>query len=348
MNALTTQEALVQLLEGHGLSPESLDAFILRFQEDQYLDYKDGSITARDKLDQARKTIREYVSGFANSDGGILIIGVTDQQPREVSPCSLVGNETLDRWAEAVLRDIAPRLAPPPRIYVVDHSKGPVLVIAVARAGELVPCVESRQLKYFLRINQSILEAPPYLISDLVLGRRQHPIIELTATAEQPPSHATKNEVGIKVTFSVENVGLVTAEQLEAGIVTWVAEPSAQRINPHLLAYIDLGEEPAGDFSLRHYTAQPKTSEITRLPAFGRVRLESFPGIVYPFIERPVEIVAAAYILSKGAPPQWFELTFRCRRVSEGVVGSSRGVVSKPEVRRVLSERTRVTCAFVD
>lgn len=350
MNASTTREALDLLLEGYRFSPETLEAFILRFQEDQYLDYKDGSITTREKRGQARITIREYVTGFANGDGGILVLGVTDRSPREISPCSWIGNETLDRWAESLLLDIAPRFSPPPRIHVVEHSKGPVLIIAVARAGELVPCVESRQLKYFLRVNQSTIEAPAYLISDLVLGRRQHPIVELTVSVEQPPPYAKSEEAGIGITFSAQNVSLVTAEQLALGLVTWVVGPRVQDINPHLLAYIDLSDPQVHhvDWGLRHHTVQARAPEITRLSAFSRVRFESIPGLVYSFTETKVEIVAAVYLLSKGSPPQWYELTFRCGRLFEGAPVSSRGIVSECRVSRVISKRPRVICGFVD
>ena len=53
-----------------------------------------------------------------------------------------------------------------------------MLAITVVRAPSLVPCVESRALKYFFRIGDSTLEIPQYLIADLVLGRRQHPLLD--------------------------------------------------------------------------------------------------------------------------------------------------------------------------
>jgi hypothetical protein len=350
MNALTTQEALNQFLEGIKLDAESLDGFIHRFQEDQYLDYKDGEITAKTNKERAKKTIRSYVCGFANSEGGILIVGVTDQEPHEVSPCSPVGNESIDRWAEDLLRDIAPRLSPPPRIYVVDHKKGPVLVIAVARAGELVPCVEAGQLKFFLRIGESTIEAPPYLISDLVLGRRQRPNIDLTATPEQPPPFERAKTIGVTIRFLAENVGMVTAEQLALGVATWIVGPKVDSINEHLLSYIDIGETPVNDayWSLRHYTAKPRYPEVTRLPAFERILFESIVGVPLPFTEVPTEIVAAVYLLSKGSPPLWFEFSFRCHRSSEGTVETSRGVISDCKTCRILTGRPRVVCSFMD
>ena len=55
--------------------------------ETQDFEYKDGMITKRAKRQAGRQTIREYISGFANSDGGVLIIGINENTPRAVAPC---------------------------------------------------------------------------------------------------------------------------------------------------------------------------------------------------------------------------------------------------------------------
>jgi Schlafen, AlbA_2 len=91
MAQLTSKELLNDLLEDKRLTPDQLDKFMQdNPDEDQYFDYKDGLITTPQKRKEGRQTIREYVSGFANSDGGVLIIGVgninPDRLPRAVSP----------------------------------------------------------------------------------------------------------------------------------------------------------------------------------------------------------------------------------------------------------------------
>ena len=44
--------------------------------EDLYLEFKDGTET--DDQKKASRTLRQYVSGFANSDGGLIVFGVGD------------------------------------------------------------------------------------------------------------------------------------------------------------------------------------------------------------------------------------------------------------------------------
>jgi hypothetical protein len=107
------------------------------------------------------QTIRRYISGFANSDGGVLIIGVDEQQPRQIARCEeRPGGYPLDAWASRCLSGMAGYFSPLPRYQTIRHPQGPVLAIAVARAPSLVPCVESGALRYFFRIGESTLPIP--------------------------------------------------------------------------------------------------------------------------------------------------------------------------------------------
>jgi hypothetical protein len=72
--ALRPKELLDMLLEGSSLTPEELEQFIQEHcDEDQLFDYKDGAITRPQKRKEGRQIIRTWISGFANSDGGVLI-----------------------------------------------------------------------------------------------------------------------------------------------------------------------------------------------------------------------------------------------------------------------------------
>jgi hypothetical protein len=76
----------------------------------------------------------------------------------------------LNDWASRCLQDLVAYFSPQPRFQVIDHLKGPVLTIATARAPSLVPCVESKELKYFFRIGDSTLRTPEYLIADEIMS----------------------------------------------------------------------------------------------------------------------------------------------------------------------------------
>jgi hypothetical protein len=97
-------------------------------------------------------------------------------KPRGVDGVVAPGKSSVEEWATRILGDLAGWFSPPPSISRVDHANGTVLVIAVARAPQLIPYVESGEVCYSIRINDSTCNIPPFLISDLVLGRRSHPV----------------------------------------------------------------------------------------------------------------------------------------------------------------------------
>src|SRR5262245_57950420 len=106
-------------------------------------------IATRAMRQEGRRTIRKYISGFANGDGGVLIIGLNDDKPRSVAPCEPnIGDQPLHEWALRCLRDMTGYFSPLPRCHVIEHSKGPVLAIAIPRAPTLVPCVDEGEVKY--------------------------------------------------------------------------------------------------------------------------------------------------------------------------------------------------------
>lgn len=318
MSIATPQELLDLLLEDRPLTAVELESFISSFEkEGQLFDYKDGILTG--KPADAKKMLREYVSGFANAEGGVLILGVDEARPRRISPCQRIGQEPLDVWAQKVLTDMSGFFSPPPRFRVVTHAAGEVLLVAVARPPQFVPCVESRQLKYFLRIHETTIEVPSFLISDLVLGRRQHPILSLEptggmwrlelfgATRGPVPQFAIRN---LRTSLLLENTSLVPAEEVEVGLVAWTLAEDEVRINSHLQAYVDANEVPQPPsrvghlrWTLTHFLNQ---SRIQHVVPFRQIRCE----IAGPTIPRDglQSISCGLYLLAPGSPPTWFEM----------------------------------------
>src|SRR5689334_23538068 len=112
--ALRTQELLDRLMMGDEMTITELDDLLAnKVAEDLLLDYKHG-----DKLKEkkASETIRKYVSGFANSAGGVLIIGVdAEVDVWIVTGARAPGGHDLARWARDCLGDMVAHLSPPPR-----------------------------------------------------------------------------------------------------------------------------------------------------------------------------------------------------------------------------------------
>jgi len=57
---------------------------------------------------EGSQIIRKWISGFANSDGGILIVGVNEpadkNEPRKITACEArIGGQTPEEWATRCL-----------------------------------------------------------------------------------------------------------------------------------------------------------------------------------------------------------------------------------------------------
>ncbi len=352
-----SKDLLDDLLAGKHLTAEDLDKLVVEQpKEDQYLDYKDGALTRKDPKD-AKKVVREWISAFANSDGGTLILGVSEGPPRAVSGCTRQGNAPLDEWARDLVLDMAPFFSPQPRIHVVAHPIGEVLVAAVARAPQLVPCVESRELKYFLRIHDSTVQAPTYLISDLVLGRRKHPVLDLRVrevlvreeswckTEDDSPAH-----LGVHLGFSflIESLSLEVAEDVEVGIVAWSVPDTDTGVNRHVESYVDATVRPDSRGSpLRWRLCHIKSDLVRQRPAvlrpFGQIVTPEIVSLQVPFPPpgRSAVLRCAAYTLPKGSVPTWFEMEYRYdeNELAKATPRRNQGV----RLTRMGVERPRVT-----
>jgi len=214
-----TLEDLRRFIEGPGAT------------EGLYVDYK--AADELHKSDKDRKhTIRQYVAAFANSEGGVLFIGVkepTDDDRKKgkkpfIDPIDPVFATSIDKnglkqWTAQVTRDLVGALGGPPRISVI-HTKptddetptGQILLVAVPRAPSLVSVINKGAPAYYFRIEDQAREVPRTLVVDLLLGRRSVPHLTVEpvgqATAERhlvehsdPRRHRSKRSPTTRLTF---------------------------------------------------------------------------------------------------------------------------------------------------
>ncbi len=70
-------------------------------EESIYLDFKDAK--ALDKSDNKKKDISKDVSSFANSDGGIIVYGIAEENHKASSVSFINGNEYTKEWLEQII-----------------------------------------------------------------------------------------------------------------------------------------------------------------------------------------------------------------------------------------------------
>lgn len=299
-------------LEGTEATTEDLEK-IRQLKEGQHLEFKDGVITRKSNRKAGIQEIREAISGFANAEGGLLIVGVHDGT-KEISPCTSLGTEPLAKWAESVVRDLIPYFSPLPRFQEVPYPNGEVLVVAVPRSPRLIPCVGRRESHYFLRVHESTVEVPGYLLSDLLLGRRQQPSVRMQPRVTVGTSPSLDPVLGIY--FEVENDSLIDIEESRVGVVIWASRTQADPISHHLRTYVDdlAPESPSlrfgerNDWDLVHLESEayPSSSRGSKISPFSscNFRIERL-GIAFEGIYH-----CGVYVLPKSSMPIWFQLKF--------------------------------------
>jgi len=163
-------------------------------QENVHLDYKDS----RAIHDGAREAITKDVSAFANSDGGVIVYGVReeDRLPKEldegvsITPCSR-------EWIEAaVLSGIKPRIEGV-RIYPIPRSETHSLYVVDVPKSYRGPH-QASDLRYYKRHNFKSVPMQDYEIADLRLRQRHVPSLVLFETVAYHNAFAV---------FDISNVG---------------------------------------------------------------------------------------------------------------------------------------------
>lgn len=353
-------ETLADLLGGEGFGEAELLAFIAANpDEGQWHDFKSGKIGqsgAPADVKKLKNVIRQYVTAFANSEGGILIVGVDESRPRKVDGFSAHGSTPLREWANSVLAPVYPQISP--RIEAVTVAGGAeVLVIAVNRSPSLVNYIKDAQIRYAMRFGDRTVDVPEFLISDLVLGRRQHPILEVRDLRFEESFQEAATPGGFQffdasVSLILDSRSLATSRETRVGAIAWTVSFGGRNSNPILRHYVD-AEEPPTEIAPPWGTTNFKPPWELRRVEFGS------PFDLPPFASRGISngtlaqlprwlgqgvVNFALFVLPAGSPPQWFEASLRYQFTSgHGIQGT---VIKTPEPRACTKVDSRPLVAW--
>lgn len=143
------------------------------------LDYKAAGALA--KSNEKRAEVTKDVSAMANSDGGILIYGISEDKsvvppvPSQITPvdAGVISKE----WLEQVINTIRPRLDGV-IIHPVQLSSAPNHFAYVVEIPRSTTAHQAQDKKYYKRFNFESTAMDDYEIRD-VMGREQHPLIDI-------------------------------------------------------------------------------------------------------------------------------------------------------------------------
>ena len=135
-------------------------------EEDIYLEFKDGR--ALGKEDRKKNEISKDVSAFANSDGGIIVYGIEEENHKANGVSFIDGNEITKEWLEQIINSKIYRKIEDVRIYPIrfdNDIKKSVYVIKMpvsARAPH-----QASDKKYYKRNNFQSVPMEEYEIRNL-------------------------------------------------------------------------------------------------------------------------------------------------------------------------------------
>lgn len=228
---------LDQLLDGDTPSDDAVHALVAAFQatkelEGQWFDLKSGLwLQEREAAD-----LRKAACGFANAEGGFLLIGY-NEQTRQFDGVAPVGSHEPQHWVTDVLgRRMSPIRSP--RIANLTIQGKPILLVGIERAPQLVYVVEDDTRVYYQRFGHSTKPLPDSHVLDLLLGRRARPQLVVTRIHVHScrPSEVQTGDpnvplIDLRLTVTIENEALITARDVRIGMVAFTVAPDPHRLD---------------------------------------------------------------------------------------------------------------------
>jgi hypothetical protein len=161
-----------------------------------------------------RRSLAEALSGFGNSDGGLIVWGVYAKKARSDEPDVVQALRPIARLGLFLsdLQGLTPQLVSPGVMGVRHHviplspgaDEGYALTLVPRSETDLHMAIGSDQHRFYYRSGSSFLPMEAYMVADR-LGRRPQPHLELACRLQAGSYTGTHDKV--HVVLSLRNVG---------------------------------------------------------------------------------------------------------------------------------------------
>ena len=296
---------------------EAIRAAIARhLAEDHLIDFKDGRLC--DDTDEFRDELRKQACGFANAEGGVLVVGVAEGvdanghgtgRADSLRGCTRLDAHELAARALAVLPGARPRI----RSIVVDGHT--VLIVAVTRSEILLRFpVKGKPTSYY-RMGESSQPVPPHLEMDLVLGRRQRVGFSVIGSAKVA-RHRLGTGVDAVCTLAVQNDSLAWANEIRVGVVAHGKLSGDARASRESVLTTKLRQEVEAYRVMaqvaRRAVEMPVRHHVIAVGAAGPFDAPHFTFSSHLLLAPGPRVwCAALYVSAPNAEPHWFGLRLR-------------------------------------
>jgi hypothetical protein len=289
------------------LSIDDIDRFVKEGrEEDLHLDFKTVSDPGLKKRDD-RKNFAIAMSGFANSDGGLIVWGVEARVDSEGVDCACGKSEIPDLSRFVSKLNEYGGSAVSPVVVGVEHKVFPLPGSDnKGFAATFVPASDSGphmaklgEDRYYRRSGASFKCMEQFEIADM-FGRRPKPSLRLAYHAERPRLLGTKEKYLVKL--NIENRGRGSARapyfalhfhpNYPFGLYEYGVDGNGNHGLPRLVSAQDgwIRFGASGDIFIHPGTVRPITAVIAQTAA----------GQYPPSLALDYEICAENYILERG------------------------------------------------
>lgn len=196
-------EDLFQRLTEHG--EEAIDELIAdRQSEELFLDFKRSADNGAGKKlhEDDRKNLAKAISGFGNSEGGVVVWGV-DCRPDQVvgdvasSKVPIDNPKRFKSWIEGAVSGCTVPPHPMVRHHAIESSSGRGFVATYIAKSYYAPhqCLKP-SLQYYIRAGSDFAPTPHAVLSGL-FGRRPQPSVFPMWSIVEPSRVEAEGEVGV-------------------------------------------------------------------------------------------------------------------------------------------------------
>lgn len=216
----------------------AIDQFITDYQsENLWLDFKrsaDNGSGAKLHLSD-RENLAKAISGFGNSDGGVIVWGVDCRRDPKTgadlpqAKVPIVDPARFVSWLENVITSCTA-----PAHSTVEHFAVNVPGAAEGFVVTLIPmsmnaphqCIQpTTDARYYMRVGSNFAPVPHAVLSGL-FGRRPQPRLALKWLA--PSIRLTEDVVTVSVTVALSNVGRAIARDLYLNVWAYPPGPNCR------------------------------------------------------------------------------------------------------------------------
>ncbi len=194
-----------KLLDKEGFSEQDILSLIENeVEESIYLDFKEAD--ALGKSDGKKKELSKDIASFANSDGGVIIYGIKEENFKAHSLSFVNGNEYTKEWIEQLINSTIQRHISGIKIFPVRFDSSvekTVYVIQIPRSLD-APHI-SRDKRFYKRFNFESVYMEEYEIRQLY-GRKSKSLL-LIGGYSISQLDSTEDTVRLRLEASIINDG---------------------------------------------------------------------------------------------------------------------------------------------